>query len=62
MLVCEAMHLLLKKLFVTKETKEVTLNWVATILQLNDARVGLNFADSLAYEMNMMLSTDGMYV
>jgi hypothetical protein len=48
----------LKKVFLSKEYKESGLAWVGTILQLNDAKVGLSPADPLYAEMSLMFSSD----
>lgn len=55
----ECIHAVLKKLLVTKETKEGAISWLTALLQLNDARVGLLASDPLYQEMQLLLSTDG---
>jgi hypothetical protein len=55
------MHLLLKKLFVTKSTREITLSWLASFLQLNEGRTAINVKDPQLPQLSMRFATDGLY-
>lgn len=58
----ECIHSILKQLLLLKqrpEAKELTMQWLTNLLQLNDARLSLNLNDPLFMEMSFILSTDG---
>lgn len=59
----DCVHAVFKKLFLSPKNKEIALNWISSLLQLNEARTDLNSRDPLSYEMRLMvLSEDGFLI